>query len=66
MDDQKIKDLTNRILNVAHDKNEPHEFICALANARAFIENKLAAQASKTMVTMQLKSFSAILSGFNK
>ena len=64
MDDKRIKELTEKILNVSHDKNEPYEFICALGNAKAFIENKLVAQSQKTMSTMQMKSFSAMISKF--
>lgn len=65
MNDKKIKELTEAILNISHDGKEPHEFICALANARSFIENKLFQQEQKTIAIMHVKSFAKMLSGFH-
>ena len=61
MDQKTILGLTEIILSINDNPEEVYEFICALSNAKAFLENKLTAQAYKTASTMQMKSIMAMI-----
>ncbi len=55
-----IDKITSEILELNKDKSKMYEFICALANAKSFVENKLSTELLKTA------NEAAIRSLFNK
>ena len=61
MDDKYINKMTERILNLNNDKEKTYEFICALADAKAKIENKINVNIFKGTVESQIAYIANIL-----
>ncbi len=55
MEQKDIDQITEKILALNTDKEKLHEFTCALANAKAMIENKLASEMMKSSIMITMK-----------
>lgn len=64
MDQVIIDNITKNILKIRKDypKELEHEFICALANCKSMLENKLAAEAQKIIYKEAFKVLAKKLS----
>jgi len=51
-----IDKKTQQILALNNEPEKLHEFLCACANAKSMIENKLTAEAMKATIAISMKN----------
>lgn len=56
-----IDKLTEQVLSIHEDPKKVHEFICALANAKAILENKINAEYFQASIKAGIQN---MLTGF--
>lgn len=57
MKQSEINEITEKIMALNDDPEKVHEFICACANVKAMLENKLQSETLKATILVGMKNF---------
>jgi len=56
MKQSEINKITEKIMTLNDDPEKVHEFICACANVKSMLENKIQAETLKTTILLGMKN----------